>query len=53
LELFEDFTNALLPYVNQKNMKSLRKFVNLAKKRNLLRSKPEEILPYPDEGGEK
>ena len=53
LDLFEDFTNALLPYVNQKNMKSLRKFVNLAKKRNLLRSKPEEILPYPDEGGEK
>lgn len=47
LELFEDFTVAILPYVNQKNLKSLRKLVNLAMKRNLLRAKPEDILPYP------
>jgi len=47
LELFEDFTNAILPYVSHKNLKSLRKLVNLALKRNLLRSKPEDILPLP------
>lgn len=47
LELFEDFTVAILPYVTQKNLKSLRKLVNLAMKRNLLRAKPEDILPFP------
>jgi DNA-binding transcriptional regulator GbsR (MarR family) len=47
LELFEDFTHAILPYVSHKNLKSLRKLVNLALKRNLLRSKPEDILPIP------
>lgn len=47
LELFEDFTHAILPYVSHKNLKSLRKLVNLAQKRNLLRSKPETILPIP------
>ena len=47
LELFEDFTHAILPYVSHKNLKSLRKLVNLAQKRNLLRSKPEDILPLP------
>lgn len=52
LELFEDFTNVILPYVNQKNLKSLKKFVSLARKRNLLRSRPEEILPWPPEEGE-
>lgn len=48
LELFEDFTYAILPYVNHKNLKSLRKFVNLAKKRNLLKIKPEKVLPITD-----
>ena len=47
LELFEDFSHAILPYVTQKNLKSLRKLVNLALKRNLLRAKPEDILPIP------
>jgi hypothetical protein len=47
LELFEDFSNAILPYVKQKNIKSLRKFVNLAQKRNLLRLKPTDVLPMP------
>lgn len=47
LDLFQRFTGALLPYVSQKNMKSLNRFVALAETRNLLRSKPKEVLPYP------
>lgn len=47
LELFEDFSHAILPYVTQKNVKSLRKFVNLAQKRNLLRLRPTDVLPLP------
>jgi DNA-binding transcriptional regulator GbsR (MarR family) len=47
LDVFQDFASALLPYVSEKNVQSLRKFVTLAKARNLLRAKPEEILPWP------
>jgi DNA-binding transcriptional regulator GbsR (MarR family) len=49
LDVFQDFAGALLPYVREKNVKSLRKFVMLAKARNLLRTKPEDILPWPDD----
>lgn len=45
LELFEDFTRALLPYVTQKNLDSLQKFVSFARKRNLLKGRPEDHLP--------
>ncbi len=45
LELFEDFTRAILPYVSQKNLTSLQKFVSFARKRNLLKGRPEDHLP--------
>ena len=45
LELFEDFTRAILPYVSQKNLQSLQKFVSFARKRNLLKGRPEDHLP--------
>lgn len=45
LELFEDFTRAILPYVSQKNLESLQKFVSFARKRNLLKGRPEDHLP--------
>lgn len=48
LDVFQNFAGALLPYVSEKNIKSLSKFVKLAQARNLMRSKPEEILPWPD-----
>lgn len=47
LDIFQDFSDALLPYVSQRNMKSLRRFVSLAKARNLMRTKPSEVLPWP------
>jgi DNA-binding transcriptional regulator GbsR (MarR family) len=45
LELFEDFTRAILPYVSEKNLNSLQKFVAFARKRNLLKGRPEDHLP--------
>ena len=45
LELFEDFTKAILPYVSEKNLNSLQKFVSFARKRNLLKGRPEDHLP--------
>lgn len=47
LDLFQNFAEALLPYVSEKNVQSLSKFVMLAKARNLLKSRPEEILSWP------
>lgn len=44
LDIFQNFTDALLPYVSQKNMTSLNKFVKLAKARNLLKTNPKEVL---------
>lgn len=45
LELFEDFTRAILPYVSEKNLSSLQKFVSFARERNLLKGRPEDHLP--------
>lgn len=45
LELFEGFTGAVLPYVSEKNLSSLHKFVSFARKRNLLKGRPEDHLP--------
>lgn len=45
LELFEGFTKAILPYVSDKNLSSLQKFVSFARKRNLLKGRPEDHLP--------
>jgi hypothetical protein len=45
LELFEGFTEAVLPYVSEKNLSSLHKFVSFARKRNLLKGRPEDHLP--------
>jgi DNA-binding transcriptional regulator GbsR (MarR family) len=45
LELFEEFTKAILPYVSEKNLSSLHKFVSFARKRNLLKGRPEDHLP--------
>jgi DNA-binding transcriptional regulator GbsR (MarR family) len=45
LELFEGFTKAILPYVSEKNLSSLQKFVSFARKRNLLKGRPEDHLP--------
>lgn len=36
LEMFERFTAALLPYINKKNLKFLKRFVKFAEKKNTL-----------------
>jgi len=39
LEMFERFTEALLPYINKKHLTFIKQFVKLAEKRNALRDK--------------
>lgn len=48
LNMFERFTEAILPFVNEKNLKFLKKFVKLAEMKNRLKGSPDDYIQYPD-----
>lgn len=48
LNMFDRFTESILPFINEDNLGFLKKFVKLAEMRNRMRRDPEQYLKFPD-----